>query len=113
MEYLVAAWGSTDPHRVPWPRARQLSLPPVLQLRKSSAVSAPGLDTNGFVSGDRETFLVSPPHRCGWQVGAWGSLASAAELPSAGASMAAPGWRPDATSTGPRRGAEGCRRPDR
>lgn len=69
VEYLVAAWGSTDPHRIPWPRARQLPLPPVLQLRKSSAVSAPGLDTSGYMPGDRETFLLPDkqmrPGRCG------------------------------------------------
>jgi LmbE family N-acetylglucosaminyl deacetylase len=85
VEYLVAAWGSTGSHRIPWPRARQLPLPPVLQLRKSSAVSAPGLGTNGFVSGDREVFLVPEeqmgPRRCGRQAGGWVSLASAAELP--------------------------------
>ena len=40
MEYLVAAWGSTDSHRIPWPRARQLPLPPAQRACCASA-SAP------------------------------------------------------------------------
>jgi hypothetical protein len=104
VEYLVAAWGSAGPHRIPWPRARHLPLPPVLQLRKSSAVCAPGLDTNGFVSGDRETFLVPEaqmrPRQYGRQTGGRVSLASTT-----------PGSRQrDATSTGSVCGGEASRR---
>jgi GlcNAc-PI de-N-acetylase len=114
LDYLVAAWGSTDLHRIPWPRARQLSLPPVLQLRKSSAVSAPGLDSGGFVPGDRETFLLPEkqmrPGRCGRPAGEWTGPPSAAELPQARTSMAAPGPRHRAAAaTGGRRGTGRCR----
>jgi GlcNAc-PI de-N-acetylase len=104
VEYLVAAWGSPGPHPIPWPRARQLPLPPVLQLRKSSAVCAPGLDTTGFVSGDRETFLVPEaqmrPRQYGRQTGGRVSLASTTPVSR----------QRDATSTGSVCGGEGSRR---
>jgi len=109
VEYLVAAWGSTGPRRIPWLRARQLPLPPVLQLRKSSAVSALGLDTDGLMSADREIFLVPDeqirPGRCDRQTGGWAGLASASERPSAGTSMAAGkrAWKPRPTRPSPLR----------
>jgi LmbE family N-acetylglucosaminyl deacetylase len=57
VEYLVAAWSSAATDDIPWPRVRQLPLPPLLQLRKLRAVSWPGPGANGVIPGDRELYL--------------------------------------------------------
>jgi hypothetical protein len=38
VEYLVTSWSSADLHDVPWGRARQLPLTPLLHLRKLHAI---------------------------------------------------------------------------
>ena len=50
-------------HGVPWGRARQLPLSPLLHLRKLHAISTLGLRADGSLVGDREIFLApqDPP----------------------------------------------------
>jgi LmbE family N-acetylglucosaminyl deacetylase len=63
VEYLVTSWSSAGLHGVPWGRARQLPLTPLLHLRKLHAISTLGLRADGSLVGDREIFLApqDPP----------------------------------------------------
>jgi LmbE family N-acetylglucosaminyl deacetylase len=62
-EYLVTSWSSAGLHGIPWDRARQLPLTPLLHLRKLHAISTLGLGADSSMVGDREIFLApqDPP----------------------------------------------------
>jgi LmbE family N-acetylglucosaminyl deacetylase len=65
VEYLVTSWSTAGLHGIPWGRARQLPLTPLLHLRKLHAISTLGLRADGSLVGDREIFLApqDPPVR--------------------------------------------------
>jgi hypothetical protein len=71
VEYLVTSWSSADLHDVPWGRARQLPLTPLLHLRKLYAISTLGLGADSSLVGDREISWPRRIHRRTGDARAW------------------------------------------